>query len=582
MRRDLISSHELEHMKIEDFRRLGGCFPMLIEAFEDRNRSRVEHGRPNMQVDLRQMLIESYQLCIDIFRSGSRIESLWDWELEKCRRKSQVVRKFAIAFALFETNYFGDPSFSEKKSLALQKLLCEEREWFPLTRRAVRNYMGEVPPLRSKEEYGDIDKSVEEEDPEIDKTQPLSVEDELTYLQQNRRNIYCCGDLVQARNEKGEPVPVKIIALRPDGLQASCDTHNVKVHTSDIKDVLERLYQFLSSARKNTTTVPALCMLYGVAIMEVDHALVRLTIDRELLNNGFILTFGKNGWRINYRSYADKIASVVRDWGYQEFQNNDNVCYFNPGFEFESFEKNHHELWRALQDRINKVVETLKEMQRAIERPSKDTLLSMYAMLEQNYDCQYYPKDLDEYENFLVGVPRVVIITNLESKLLDEESALTKSGFLEYFGFDQTTALHKLYDNNAKEWDKESVARYIFGNREKLTPEQVASFFRYAKMTKRICEDIEKFKAKRNASNPVVQKPEVAVVKAPDNKVPAVTDLNPQMAAVLRTCKELNLPVQFNFAQGDIVGFKAKESIGDNYTMMPGSKVVTGNQEEVE
>lgn len=582
MKRDLIPSQELELMDIEDFRRLGGCFPLLVEVFEERNWSRVEHGRPNMQVDLRQMFIESYQLCIDIFRSGSRIEDLWEWEKDRCRRKSQVVRKFAVAFALFETNYFGDPAFSERKSLALQKLLCEEREWFPLARRAVRYYKGEVPPVRKKEEYGEIDKSVEEEVPVIYKTQPLSVEDELRYLQENKHSIYCCGDLVQARNDKGEPLPVKIISLRPNGLQASCDTHNVKVHTSDIKDVLERLCQFLSVSRKNTTTVPALCMLYGVAVMEVDHALVRLTIDRELLNNGFILTFGKNGWRINYRSYADKIASAARDWGYQDFQNNDNVCYFNPGFEFESFEKKHHDLWNALHDRITKVVETLKDMQRAIERPSKETLLCMYDMLENNYNTQYFPKDQDEYENFLVGVPRVVIITNLEGRLLDEESALTKSGFLEYFGFDQTTALHKLYDNNAKEWDKESVARYIFGNRVKLTPEQVASFFRYAKMTKRIREDIEKFKEKRHASAPVVQKPEAAVVKAPESKVPAVTDLNPQVAALLRTCKELNLPVQFNFAQGDIVGFKANESYGDNFSMMPGSKVVAGKQEEGE
>lgn len=139
--------------------------------------------------------------------------------------------------------------------------------------------------------------------------------------------------------------------------------------------------------------------------------------------------------------------------------------------------------------------------------------------------------------------------------------------------------MHKLYDSNAKEWDKDSIARYIFVNREKMTPEQVSSFFRYAKMTKRIREDIEKFKEKRYASVPVVQKPEVTVVKAPENNVPAVTDLNPQVAALLRTCKELNLPIQFNIAQGDIVGFKANESYGDNYSVLPGAKVETKNDE---
>lgn len=582
MNRKLLSGPELEHMKIEDFRRLEGCFPLLVEAFEDRNRSRVEHGRPQMQVDIEQMFIEAFQLCLDIFRTGSSIEDQWNWEMEKCKRKSQVIRKFAVAFALFETDYFEEPSFSAKKSLALQRMLCEEREWYSLARRVVKQYKGSVPPLKAKEEYGDIDKSIEEEEPEIDKTQPLSVEDELRYINQHEHNIYCCGDLVQAYNNKGEAVPVKITGIRHYGIKVSGDINNVKVNTSDIKDVLERLYQFLSTARKNTTTVPALCMLYGVAIMEVDHALVRLTMDRGFLNNGFILTFGDKGWRVNYNSYAEKIASVRSEWGYKDFEKNDNVCFFNPGFEFDEFEKKHQDLWKALVDRIDKVIETLKDMQRAIERPSRKTLLCMYDMLENNYDTQYYPKDLDEYENFLVGVPRVVICTTLEGRMLDEESAFKKSGFFDHFGMDFLTATHKLYNDVSDEWDKESVARYIFGNRKKLTPEQVASFFRFAKMTKRIREDIEKFKEKRNAKAPVVQKAEVTAPKVPESKVPALTDLNPEMAAILRQCKELDISFNLTLVQGDNVGFKAKETYGDNYSMFPGSKVVTNNQEEGE
>lgn len=178
---------------------------------------------------------------------------------------------------------------------------------------------------------------------------------EIDYLDKNEREIYCVGDWVQTRIE-GELTPVRFVSIRHDGATVSNSPYYVGTILSAEK-ILSNLYSLLNTGKDLFSTRPALCVQYAALLIEVDNAIVRLNIDKNILKSAII-----KKWPVDYSSWADKIKEAGKNWGYKDYKETDDVCYFNPGFEYKQFLEEHETYWQALQEKISALVNILKEM----------------------------------------------------------------------------------------------------------------------------------------------------------------------------------------------------------------------------
>ncbi len=74
-------------------------------------------------------------------------------------------------------------------------------------------------------------------------------------------------------------------------------------------------------------------------------------IDKNILKNATI-----KRWPIDYGVWAEKIREAAKNWGYKDFRETDDVCYFDPGFDYKQFLDGHETFWQALQDKLNALV----------------------------------------------------------------------------------------------------------------------------------------------------------------------------------------------------------------------------------
>jgi len=191
---------------------------------------------------------------------------------------------------------------------------------------------------------------------------------EMDFLDKNERENYCIADWIQVRID-GKMTPVRIVAIRHDGLVVSNSPY-VKGSPLDDEQILSNLYTLLLSGKNTFSTRPALCIQYAALLIEIDNAIVRFTIDEKLLKHIVI----KNGkWRVDYEAWAKKIKEAGKNWGYKDYSETDDVCYFNPGFDYKQFLDQHELFWEQLHDKLNALVKLLEKMAKHVGGNGEET-----------------------------------------------------------------------------------------------------------------------------------------------------------------------------------------------------------------
>lgn len=187
------------------------------------------------------------------------------------------------------------------------------------------------------------------------------IKSEIDYLDRNEREIYCVGNWVQVRVD-GKMIPVKIVSIRHDGITVS-NNQNIDYTVLHSNKILENLYLLLSSGKEMYSSKPALCVQYAALLMEVDYAIVRLNIDKNILKN-----MRMNKWPTDYNAWAKKIKEAGKNWGYKDYKANEDACYFYPGFDYKQFCENHEQYWEALHDKLDALVKILEKMGAYVKR----------------------------------------------------------------------------------------------------------------------------------------------------------------------------------------------------------------------
>jgi hypothetical protein len=146
----------------------------------------------------------------------------------------------------------------------------------------------------------------------------------------------------------------------------------------------------------------------------------------------------------------------------------------------------------------------LNETHRIINYPSDEKIIETYDMLKGSYSHHEYIKDKEEYDSFLLSVPRRkdLRVKKLSSKLLEYKWAMKQSGVLDemccdvyvsdeklkeletlgvdaILDFQREGALKMLFDEKEKCLDKDAVGRYFFANRRMINTSQIHAFMRY-------------------------------------------------------------------------------------------------------
>lgn len=191
-----------------------------------------------------------------------------------------------------------------------------------------------------------------------------SIKAELDFLDKNEHEVYCVADWVQTSIE-GNMTPVRIISIHDDGIVVS-NSRDRYYNLLDVNKILENLYAALSNSKDFYSTKSALCIQYAVLLIELDNAIVRLNIDKNILK-GAVLTI--NGeWHVDYKKWAALLKEAGKKWGYKDFNETDDVCYFYPGFEYKQFIANHERYWEALHEKLDALDKILGELDSIIHR----------------------------------------------------------------------------------------------------------------------------------------------------------------------------------------------------------------------
>lgn len=185
-----------------------------------------------------------------------------------------------------------------------------------------------------------------------------SINSEIDFLDKNNHEIYCVSDWVQTLIE-GKMTPVRISAIHHDGIVVRNSSYN-NSSTLSVDKILKNLYAILSSSKDNYSTKPALCVQYAAILIELDNAIVRLNIDKNIFKSSKLVVNGK--WYVDYNKWAELLEYAGNNWGYKDFKNTDDVCYFYPGFEYKQFVLHHENYWEALHEKLDALIKILKEL----------------------------------------------------------------------------------------------------------------------------------------------------------------------------------------------------------------------------
>lgn len=272
----------------------------------------------------------------------------------------------------------------------------------------------------------------------------------------------------------------------------------------DIADQLERIKHLLFDVEPTISTTPALTMLYGIVVLELNYLKIRLSQDKKLLENATIFSSEPGGFRINYKEWHDVLESARWKWGYKNFSMTDPVCYESPGFDYSIFNEKHEDLWKKLHIELDETLQLLLDLHGLINFPSDEKIIQTYDLLQDSYMKHEYDKDKESFIQFMLSVPkrRDLRIQKLQNKLDEYTWQLKQSGVLdelccEIYVSDEKLAeleslgsyavldyqrkgvLKMLYDEKKQEWDKDAIGRYFFTNRTTISRDQRHSFFRY-------------------------------------------------------------------------------------------------------
>lgn len=191
-----------------------------------------------------------------------------------------------------------------------------------------------------------------------------SIKAEIDYLEKNKHEVYCVGDWVQTPIE-GKMTPVRIMSIHDDEIVVST-SRDIDYRLLDANQILENLYNALSKSKDIYSTKSALCIQYAALLIEIDNAIVRLNIDKNMLMDAVITIRGK--WHVDYKKWATQIKKAGKNWGYKEFKQTDDVCYFYPGFEYKQFMQEHERYWDALHEKLDALVKILETLDSIIKR----------------------------------------------------------------------------------------------------------------------------------------------------------------------------------------------------------------------
>jgi hypothetical protein len=184
---------------------------------------------------------------------------------------------------------------------------------------------------------------------------------EIDYLDKNESEIYCVGDWISAKID-GKMVPVRIKSISHDGIIVS-NSPNIDYPLSSAEALLQKLYNLLSSGKELFCTKTALCAQYAILLVELDNAIVRLNIDKNLIKRATIFKTPTD-----YNAWAQKIKEAGKNWGYKDMKEADDACYFYPGFEYKEFIERHEQYWEALHDKLDALVKILLAISKYVNK----------------------------------------------------------------------------------------------------------------------------------------------------------------------------------------------------------------------
>lgn len=191
-----------------------------------------------------------------------------------------------------------------------------------------------------------------------------SIKAELEFLDKNKHEIYCVADWVQTSIE-GKMTPVRIVSIHDDCIVVS-NSRDRYYNLLDVNIILENLYTALSKSKNIYSTKSALCMQYAALLIEIDNAIVRLNIDKNILKSAVIIIKGE--WHVDYKKWAALIREAGKNWGYKDFKETDDVCYFYPGFDYKQFVEEHERYWQALHEKLDALAKMLEELEDYVNR----------------------------------------------------------------------------------------------------------------------------------------------------------------------------------------------------------------------
>lgn len=410
----------------------------------------------------------------------------------------------------------------------------------------------------------------------IDNSKPLSLEEEKSELMKRKESytLYCLGDIVRTKNKSGDVIPVRLTKIRNNSLSFTDDIRYANIPISNTKVMIERFISLLKSI-DNITTLPALQVMFGVVLMELDYLYVRLNADKQSMNTGLFLVVrdgGDSGDAGDYGKSIDSFYKALDLWDQRSAAKKDDACYFNPGFDYQHFEEQFNTFVDRLHEKGNAVAELLKEIDSFVKRPPLKTIMSMYDLHKQIYMCSAYNKDLDDFETFHIGVTKANTIKLLTDKLRQFEKELDESKVFEKFGYDLETVICKLYTRSKNAWDEESIAKHIFAHRKELSQKQLNVFFKYVEIGGRIKKELEEFK----------KTPDSIMVKVPSKTDSAVTHQESLSSAI--TAQELNELLQ-QYASNRMPLINLTVVNGENRIIQPenyGDNIIMGANSKIE
>ena len=172
-----------------------------------------------------------------------------------------------------------------------------------------------------------------------------------------RDEYYLVSDWVQTKLAE-RTIPVRVTSIRHNRISVSNSPY-LEFSTVGQKEILENLYMLLSTAKKNYSTTTALCAQYAIVLIELDNAIVHFRIDSHILKRASL----SGVWWLNYNEWADKLESAGKEWGYKDFKDTDDVCFYNPGFDYELYYNSHEKYWSAFHEKLDALVVILRFLQ---------------------------------------------------------------------------------------------------------------------------------------------------------------------------------------------------------------------------